>query len=285
MTDVIDELDVERIVVDPRELVGAEWNPNEMTEDEFEALCTAIRETGFIDPPLVAAVRGDNGEFFYEIVGGHHRAAAAVAVGLSRIPADKLLDDKWADEDLRKFQAVRLNVLHGKMNPEKFVGLYNEMVEKYGKEAVAKEMGYVKEDGIRKMIKQVAKGMQTTMNPEMSQQFQEQAKEARTVGDIERIIQQLMQEHGDSVKQNFVIFSWGGKEHVYIAMSRRTRDALKKVLRAARSNKVDVNDFIAEAIEGAAEKLSSVGKPKSNGKAKAKSRAKPKTSTEGTAST
>jgi len=270
MTKKNDGLDIERVVVDPRDLIGADWNPNEMTEEEFEALCEAIRKSGFIDPPTVAEVKGEGGKKVYEIVGGHHRAAAAIAVGLDKIPADLLLDKKkWADEDLRKFQTVRLNVLHGKMNPEKFVGLYNEMVEKYGKDAVAKEMGYVKEDGIRKMIKQVAKGMQTTMNPEMSRQFQEQAKEARTVGDIERIIQQLMQEHGDSIKQNFVVFAWGGKEHVYIAMSRRTRDALKKVLRAARSNKVDVNDYIADAIEAAAEKLTA----KKNGKSKAKKKA------------
>jgi hypothetical protein len=273
-----DNLDIERIVVDPRELVGADWNPNEMTEEEFEELCMGIRKSGFIDPPTVAEVRGEGGKKQLDIIGGHHRVAAAIAVGLDKIPADLLVDKKkWADEDLRKFQNVRLNVLHGKLNPEKFVGLYNEMVEKYGKEAVAKEMGYVKEDGIRKMVKQVAKGMQTSMNPEMSKQFQEQAKEARTVGDIERIIQQLMQEHGDSVKQNFVVFAWGGKEHVYIAMSRRTRDALKKVLRASRSNKVDVNEYIAEAIEAAAEKLTS----KKNGKSKSK---KKTSGTEDTAS-
>jgi len=260
-----DGLDIARVVLSPKELVGADWNPNEMTKEEFGLLCETIEEVGFIDPPTVAEVEDNKGNTFYEIVGGHSRAAAAIEVGLKSIPVDVLVGDKWQEADLRKFQNMRLNVIHGKINPEKFVSLYNDMAEKYGQDRVGRMMGYVKEDGIRKMIKEVAKGIRETLPPEMSEQFQEQAKEARTVGDIERIIQALFQEHGDSVKYNFMIFTWGGKEHIYIAMSKKTREAMKKIMKVSKTAEVDINDLIGEAIEGVAKGLTKK-KKKANGK-------------------
>lgn len=257
-----EDLDIVRVEVSPEDLRANDWNPNEMGEKEFELLKEQITEVGFIDPPTVVEVEGPDGDTYYRLIGGAHRVAAAKELGLKKIPVDVLQASKWKDEDLQKFQTVRLNILHGKMKPEKFVALYTEMAEKYGADKVSRMMGYTKEDGVRRMVAQVAKGMKDSMSPEMAAQFQEQAKEARTVGDIERIITNLFQEHGDSVKYNFMVFAWGGKEHIYIAMSKRTRDAMKKIMKASRTQAVDVNELIAEAIEGVAKDLS---KKKSNG--------------------
>lgn len=261
-----DGLDIARAVLSPKELVGAEWNPNEMSKEEFGLLCETIEEVGFLDPPTVAEVEDDKGNTFYEIVGGHSRAAAAIEVGLKSIPVDVLVGDKWQEVDLRKFQNMRLNVIHGKMNPEKFVGLYNEMAEKYGQDRVGRMMGYVKDDGIKKMIKEVAKGVKDTLSPELSEKFEEQAREARTVGDIERIIQALFQEHGDSVKYNFMVFTWGGKEHIYVAMSKQVREAMKKIMKVSRNAEIDINEIIGDAIVGVAKAITK--KKKSNGKSK-----------------
>jgi uncharacterized ParB-like nuclease family protein len=250
-----EKLDIVRIEVSPDDLRVNNWNPNEMAEKEFELLKEQIAEVGFIDPPTVVEVEGEGGEVYYRLIGGAHRARAAQELGLKKIPVDVLQGDRWRDEDLQKFQTVRLNILHGKMKPEKFVSLYNQMAEKYGADKVSRMMGYTKEDGVRKMVAQVAKGMKDSMSPEMAQQFQEQAKEARTVGDIERIITNLFQEHGDSIKYNFMVFAWGGKEHIYVAMSKKTREAMKKIMKASRTQAVDINELIGEAIEGVAKSL------------------------------
>jgi len=248
------DLDIERIEVDPADLVGAEWNPNEMGENEFNLLKEQIREVGFIDPPTVVEVENQKGNRFYRIIGGHHRVAAAKEVGLPKIPVDLLKGDRWKDEDLQKLQTVRMNVLHGKMNPEKMVALYNEMATKYGP-AVTKMLGYTSDQGIKKMIKAVSAELAKGLPPDLSAQFQEQAKEAKTVDDLEKIIQKLMQESGDSAKYGFVVFAWGGKEHIYVAMSDKTREAMKRIVRATRSKKVDINELIEEAVVDAARNL------------------------------
>jgi DNA repair exonuclease SbcCD nuclease subunit len=247
-------LDVVRIEIDPNELVGATWNPNEMEKDEFDLLKEQIVEVGFIDPPTVAEVEGSDGAFFYRIIGGHNRVEAAKELKLSLIPVDVLQGERWKDEDLQKLQTVRLNVLHGKTNPEKMVALYNEMATKYGA-AVTKMLGYTTDHGLKKMIKQVQGDLSKTLSPDLAKQFAEQAKEAKTLGDLEKIIQKLMAESGESAKYGFVVFSWGGKEHIYVAMSDKTREALKRIVRAARTKKVDINEIIEEAITDASRNL------------------------------
>lgn len=246
-----DNLDVERIVVSPDLLVGADWNPNAMTDEEFALLKVQIKDVGFIKTPIVAEVVGDDGKSFYEIVAGHHRVKAASELGIKKIPVDVLQGEKWDDTDLRKLQNVRMNVLHGSMDPERMVSLYNEMVEKYGNDA-SKLLGYANDAGLQKLIKQVTGDLKKTLPPELGEEFEKQAKQARTVGDLDKIIQKFMAEGGDTAEYSFLVFTWGGKEHIYVAMSDKTREAMKRIVRASRSKKIDINEVIEEAITDAA---------------------------------
>ena len=248
------DMDIVRAEVDPNILVGADWNPNEMEQAEFMLLKEQIVEVGFIDPPTVAEVEDAKGKSFYRIIGGHNRVAAAKELGLKKIPVDVLQGEKWKDEDLQKLQTVRLNVLHGKTNPEKMVALYNEMATKYGA-SVTKMLGYTTDHGLKKKIKAVQGDLAKTLPPDLQEQFKEQAKEAKTITDLEKIIKRLMEESGDSAKHGFVVFSWGGKEHIYVSMSDKTREAMKRIVRASRDKKVDVNEIIEEAVVDAARGL------------------------------
>jgi hypothetical protein len=249
-------LDISRMELDPNVLIGAEWNPNEMAVEDFNLLKEQISEIGFIDPPTVVEVEDSDGKQFYRIIGGHHRVAAAKELNLRKIPVDVLQGDRWKDEDLQKLQTVRLNVLHGKINPEKMVTLYNEMAGKYG-DSVTRMLGYASDAGLKKMIKQVQGDLAKTLEPELAKQFQEQAKEAKTIGDLEKIIQRLMADSGGTAKHGFVVFSWGGKEHIYVAMSDKTREGMKRIIRASRDKKVDINEIIEEAIVDASRGLDS----------------------------
>ena len=257
---------VMRAVLPVERLVATAWNPNEMGPKEFALLVETIRDVGFIDP--ITVIPQEDGETF-AINGGVHRWKAAQELGYKEVLVDILVDKRWQDEDLQKFQSVKSNVLHGQMNPEKFLTIYNQAVEKYGKDKVGKLMGYADDAGIRKIVKNVAKEMKTSLPPEMARQFEEQAKEARTIGDLERIIQHLFQEHGDSVKYSFMVFAWGGKEHTYISMSKKVHQAMKKIMAASRSGELDINEIIGDAIEKVATDLP---KPNKNGEAKAEAK-------------
>jgi ParB/RepB/Spo0J family partition protein len=75
-------LQLERLVVEYVPVSGVqpnEYNPNRMSEHDFELLCRSMREDGFTQPVIVhrATLR---------IVDGEHRWRAAAAIGLTEIP-------------------------------------------------------------------------------------------------------------------------------------------------------------------------------------------------------
>lgn len=247
--------DIVRIDIDPTKLVTHDWNPNQMSDKEFALLKENISSVGFIDP--VTVVQQDDGT--YALLGGEHRAKAAIELKLETIPADVVQSDKLKQEDERKFQNVRLNVIHGQMNPEKMLSLYNEMAKKYGNDKVARLMGYTSDAGIKKIIKNVADEMKSSLPPEMVKEFEEKAKAARTMADLDKIIKHIFETHGDSVKYNFLIFAWGGTEHIYVAMNKKVHQAMKKVMAKSKSGEIDINELIGDAIEYAASTMDGKG--------------------------
>lgn len=225
-------------------LVLTSWNANVMKPAEFIRLKKTIAEDGFLDPLSVIPV--DNG--YFTVNGGEHRYKAAKELGLAELPCEIMTDEKWKDVDLQKLQSVRFNVIHGNMNPDKFLDLYNRAVEVHGKEAVADLMGFTSQDGIDKIVKQVSKSMRDTLPPELAEKFDKEAKDVKTVHDLEKIIDHIFKEHGDTLAFNFMVFSYGNKEHTYCQISKKTNDSLKKALELVKIQKLNMDDVLATAL-------------------------------------
>ena len=226
------------------------WNPQSQDELTFQRLCDEIRDVGFVDPLEVVPL--DDGH--YRIIGGEHRWQAAKVIGMDEVPCAVIIDGKWQDEDLQKFATVRLNVLKGKLDPEKFAKLYGEMAEKYGAEALQQLMGYVDTKGFQKLVGDVKRGMKKSLPKELQDEFDEKAKEAKTVEDLSNIIQHLFAKHGDTVNSSFMVFTYGKQEHVYIQCNSATKRALDKVLAYCKHANEDINDFLAPLIAEAGKK-------------------------------
>jgi ParB/RepB/Spo0J family partition protein len=226
------------------------WNPQDQNEQTFQRLCDEIRDVGFIDPLEVVPLADGH----YRILGGEHRWQAAKLVGLEEVPCVVLMDAKWQDEDLQKFTTVRLNVLKGKLDPTRFAKLYQEMAEKYGAEALQQLMGFVDTKGFQKLVGDVKRGLKKSLPKEMQDEFDEKAKEAKTVEDLQQIIQSLFAKYGDTVNLSFMVFTYGKQEHVYVQMNSKTKKALDKVLSYCRSTGEDINDFLAPLIDDAGKK-------------------------------
>ena len=250
--------DVVRIHVSPSVLIPNDWNPNEMTPDEYQLLKEHILEDGFLKPPTVR----DNGDGTYTITDGENRWQVATDLEMELIPVDVLQGDKWEDDDQLRLKTVSFNTLHGKMDPEKFMKLHKTVVAKFGSDEIHRQMGFTKRHGVQKMIRQVAKNLKDSISPEAAKQFERHAKEARTISDLEKIIQNIMQEYGGTVDSNFMIFTSGGKKHIYIAMSNETQIAMKQITKYAEVEGIDINMVIGSAMQEAANGLKKAAKKK-----------------------
>lgn len=223
------------------------WNPQTQDELTFQRLADEIRDVGFVDPLEVVPMSDGT----YRIIGGEHRWQAAKVVGLDEVPCAIIADKKWQDEDLQKFATVRLNVLKGKLDPEKFAKLYGEMADKYGADALQQLMGYVDTKGFQKLVGDVKRGMKKSLPKELQDEFDEKAKEAKTVEDLSNIIQHLFAKHGDTVNLSYMIMTYGKQEHVYVQMNAKTKKAMDKVLAYCKHSNEDINDFLGTIIEQA----------------------------------
>lgn len=241
--------DIVSAMVPVDRIVPAPLNPNKMNEKSLAVLKETVKENGFLD--AINIIPLSDGKTF-QINGGEHRWTVAKQAGMKEVPADIMIDPKWQNEDEQEYQLVRFNVIKGDMDPEKMVKLYNKAAAKVGSEKVAKLLGYTNDAALNKVIKQVTQEMKQTLPPDLAKQFEEQAKEAKSVGDLNKIIQTLFKEHGDTVKYSFMVFTFGGKEHIYIAMNKTVHEAMKKILAKAKEKHLDVNDLLADAILGVA---------------------------------
>lgn len=113
-----------------------DWNPNQMTDEEFAELVAEVRHLGKVPKPIVLRKNGKG----YEIVDGEHTYRALVEVG-----RDDLEPGWYEIEDYDDFEAMRQTYKrnqHGHHNPVKQGLLFERMMSERGlsARALAKEV-------------------------------------------------------------------------------------------------------------------------------------------------
>lgn len=226
------------------------WNPNEMDERSFNRLVKEIRQVGFVEPIQTVPYDAGGGETRYRILGGEHRYRAARIVGLVEVPSILLADPKFQDIELQKALTVRLQVLRGKLNREKMVRLFQDFADTHSSEQVQELFAVTSTDEWKKIIGDTRKNLKKSgMSNELLDEYDRNVKEARSVDDLGNIVRHLYEMYQDTVPYGFMVFTWGKKEHVYIAMSKQLKQAMDGVLDYAKKNKQDINGLLAPAIE------------------------------------
>jgi len=240
-----EELPLEKIVRNA-------WNPNSMPAVAFDRLVHEIENVGFLEPVQVVPLEDGS----YRILGGEHRVEACKQLGWATIPAVILSEEKWKDEDLQKFVTVRLNVLHGKLDATRMAALYDEMASKYGAEALQDMFAYMDKDAWAKTLGTIQSGLKKSgLSKKLVKEFDDASKEIRSVEDLSTILNHLMTKHGDTVQQSYMVFTYGGKDHTYIALDKESQKALKKAVKYCAANDKDINEVVLASLRAVVEAL------------------------------
>lgn len=202
-----DEWEMQVVWLDPDDLVPNVENPNEQDDRTFNALVESIRTEGWTVP--VTAV-WDEARGKHEIVGGEHRWRAARVMG-SKVPVILLPPEEF-DRDRRDWNVVKDNMLRGTLNPDKFTQMYARLAKKYDGEVLQTLMGFTSEDAFRRMYRDVAR----QLPPALQQALADAKDEIKTIDDLSAVLNRLFRDHGETLPSNFMVFSWGGKEVLWI---------------------------------------------------------------------
>jgi len=229
------EMQIEYI---PVELLHAnEYNPNKQKDVTFNKLVENIEEIGFVEPIMVRPHTEKEGE--YEIISGHHRVEAAKIVGYTEIPCIIQWD---FDEDMAKFQLVRMNVLRGELDPMKFTKLFNELSDKYGEELTKDMMALVDQKAFEKLYIDVKK----ELPKDLQKKLEKTKKEIKDVDGLSRILNQMFANYGNTLDYNFMVFTYGNKEHYWIQMDKDMKKVMDKLAEVSAESKTDINAIFKE---------------------------------------
>ncbi len=205
------------------------WNVNEQTPATFAALVEEIQTVGFLEALILVPI----GHLEYRILGGEYRWRAAEHLHLPEVSAIILPVEDFEDEDVQKALSFRLNNIRGKPNPEKLARLLHEFVAKRSAQEVRKLFAVTEDDQWRAMVETTRKALQSHGTPEDAlAKYDKQAKQARTTDELAAIVKRLQEDHGSTLQHSYMVLTLGGREHVYIPLSKASKGALDRFLRA-----------------------------------------------------
>ena len=219
-----------------------EWNPFEQNDETFNNLVDNMREAGFQDPVLVSPDKDKPGTF--KVVDGEHRWQAGRVLEYKEIPC--IICEDW-DQDQQKFQTMRFNMIKGTMNPLKFANMFKELALKYGEEVTRKLMAID-----RKEFEKLYKRTLENVPPEIRKQLQKSKKEIDNVQTLSAVLNNLFKKYGNTVKNGFMIFTYGGKPHTWIMADGVVYDGLEQIKDNCLEHEVNINSYFQAMFEGMA---------------------------------
>jgi hypothetical protein len=219
-------------------------NPNRMSDAEFNLLCDNVEATGITDPLLVRAMPGGR----FRVVGGHHRLEVAKLFGFEDVPCT-VIEDPDFDDDAERFQLVRMNMIRGKMDPGKFLKLYEGLSKKYEKEIMAEAFGFAEQAQFDKLVDQMGKNLP----PEIQQQFKQAAKEVKTIDGLSKLLNGMFSKYGDTLEYGYMVLDYGGKDSIWLRMSNDTRKATLALGTKCMSSNRTMDDLLGGIVQMMAE--------------------------------
>lgn len=248
-------------------LIKNEANPNKMSSRAFDLLIDNMQRTGITDPILVrpvdmeAAIKlydstDENVEFTnpdtgeelkFRIVGGHHRYDGAIYLGFETVPCTVILDPEF-DEEQETFQIVRMNVIHGKLDPQAFFNLYQKYADKYGDAILQDSFGFADEAEWNRLVNQAAKQLP---DKDTQKKFKEAAQQVKTIDGLAALLNKMFTMYGDTLPYGYMVFDQGGQRNLWLRSTKKTMKAAETLGGLCIEKEVTMDDIVGLLLEHA----------------------------------
>lgn len=206
-----------------------DYNPNEMSDAEFNMLVENLEDVDNLDPVLVTY----DGKGKFVLIDGEHRYEAERLRDTESLLCVYAHPDR-VPEIQRKFQTLRMNKIRGRINQKKFNALVKELMEsgEYTFDQLAHEMGFVDEDEFMSMVETTRESLPTE---EMKKDFDKAvvSEEIKTIDDLSLILNKLFTKYSDTLPYHFMLIDFMGRENIWVRM--KDRSVYTKIMAQARS--------------------------------------------------
>lgn len=236
------------------------WNPNSEKAEKFNALFDSMQEYGFLENVQVVPIgeellevlddeedkkelqsRIDTGKKWL-VLQGSHRFQAAELAGPEDFPEIPAIVLEPRDIDALKALSVRMNLIRGEIDPERFTKLWEQMADKgYSEQFRMDMLGVTNQNELKTLIKETRDSLG---DPELKEEFDKHRNEIRTIEDLGRVLNELFSRYGEDLAYSFMTFTFGGKTHTFVRLDKNSANLLARVKEYCRQNQVDFNHVL-----------------------------------------
>lgn len=118
-------------MIETESLRPNEYNPNVMTDEQFQSVVSDIEENGFVGQPII--ITSDN-----VIIDGEHRWRAAKFLNYEKVP---VVYFNPKDEDHQKMLTIGWNAKRGEMSPTKLAEIITDLNQRHTLDELSGKLG------------------------------------------------------------------------------------------------------------------------------------------------
>lgn len=257
-----------------------EANPNVLSDKGFDMLVANMEDVGFTDPMLVwprgmtvqfqqvlkdaksagIKVTGDFvvDEFIdmlraagirFTFVGGHHRRNGLQYLGETYGFCTVIADDEF-DEDAAEAQLMRNNLIHGKLDPQKFAAMATRQMQKgLTEDEIQILYGFADDAEFRKMVDSLAKQLPTQ---DLQDKFKKAAEEIKTIDGLAKLLNRMFSLYGDTLPYGYLVVDYGGQHSIWLRAEKKTFDAVTLIGQACVENDVTLDEVLGRVLQAIA---------------------------------
>ena len=116
-----------------------------------------------------------------------------------------------------------MNAIRGKLDPEAFYKLYEQLQDKYSDAIMQDAFGFAEEAEFKKLIEQTAK---TLPDKHLQEKFKEAAAEIKTIDGLSKLLNEMFSKYGDTLPYGYMIFDHAGQRSMWLRIEGKTMKAL-----------------------------------------------------------
>ena len=231
------------------DLIPLEYNPRKISKKRFQRLQSSIKEhtqalekwdsnDGFRFAGTVTVNRNGN-----RIVGGHRRIEALFALGQDWVHAE---DITWVDLSP---DSAEENALCISLNDEEASGRWeeekrNELLGEIQKKTVDL---YNKLD-FSVLAKKVKDTLEDTSDEAQEELKAAKEKRAHLIDNVSFVVQEILNKHGDTIKNGFMLFTYKNRTHLIVQCDDDTYALTKMVAELLKRENEEINKFLTLAL-------------------------------------
>lgn len=216
------------------------WNPNEMTAEQFNLLDESIRDYDCLEPIVVVP---DYDKKRFVIIGGEHRWEVMRIADEQFIPA--VIADPERVDDIKQMELTgKLNFIKGQPTKEKFQSFVNTYIDKTGitdPDMLANKFGLSDTAEFNSMLDNVE---QSLPSKDMKKKFKAIKQTIRDVDDLSNILNRLFSTYGDTIPAGYMVFDFGGQDHIWVKIDASYMDKIKDIARDVKENGYTFDSYL-----------------------------------------